>query len=221
MMIKAVLFDMIGTTVSTTNPDFIIDCLKKAFAGYRIDASKELLRNSRGKNKMTMIKEILVHNNLADDLAEPILHSFNHIVNKSLNAFTEMKAVPEVFSFLKQKDIRIAVGSGLSESLFYALFNHLDWGKYRFDYIGIAELLGKSRPDPAMILDMMQHLKIENPGEVLKIGDTVADIREGKNAGARTAVVLSGTQEENILRNEKPDHILSSLQDLLKLQLWN
>lgn len=218
--IKAVLFDMIGTTVKTSSPDFIIDCLKKAFAAYHIQADEEVLRNSRGKNKMTMIKDVLDYNRLPEKMADPVFHSFNHMVNNSLTSFTEMNALPEVFSFLRQKHIRIGIGTGLSKDLFDAVFNYLGWNKYYFDYIGIAELLGKSRPDPAMIFDMMQQLKITNPEEVVKIGDTIADIREGKNAGVKTAVILSGTQEESFLRKENPDFVVSYLEELLNLPIW-
>ncbi len=219
--IKAVLFDMIGTTVKTSSPDLIIDCFKKAFTAYNIQADEEVLRNSRGKNKMTMIREVLDYNRLPVEMADLVFHSFTHMVNNSLTSFTEMNALPEVFSFLQQKYIRIGIGSGLPKDLFVAVFNHLGWDKYSFDYIGIAELLGKSRPDPAMIFDMMQLLKITNPEEVLKIGDTIADIREGKNAGVKTAVILSGTQEETLLKKENPDYVVSSLEELLDLPIWS
>jgi phosphoglycolate phosphatase-like HAD superfamily hydrolase len=65
-----------------------------------------------------------------------------------------------------------------------------------------------------MIFEMMRQLRI-NPTEMLKVGDTVADIQEGKNANVYTAVLLSGTQPKEQLIRERPDLILDSLDDLI------
>jgi phosphoglycolate phosphatase-like HAD superfamily hydrolase len=45
-------------------------------------------------------------------------------------------------------------------------------------------------------------------------GDTVADIKEGKNAGTWTAAVLSGNQTEEILKDAGPDFVLRSVVDV-------
>jgi HAD superfamily hydrolase (TIGR01549 family) len=219
-MIKAVLFDMIGTTVKTGKPDFIIDCFKKAFVEFNIVTDDEWLIKNRGKNKLTMIEDELAKHNQPAALAEKILAAFNREIHHSLHSFSEMDGAASVFNFLKEKEIQTGIGSGLSEEIFHIVFKHLGWNNYQFDYTGVSEKLGKSRPDPVMIYDMMNQLNIKSAGDVLKVGDTVADIQEGKNAGAITAVLLSGTQSEAMLRKENPDYILHSLHDLLNLRLW-
>lgn len=219
-MMKAVLFDMIGTTIKTSAPDYIVDCFKKSFAAVDIQPDESLIKSSRGKDKMIMIKEMLAHKQQPMHLAEPIYQSFKKILKKSLNFFSEMEGASEAIGFLKQKKVLIGIGSGLPEDLFTAVYNHLGWRKYHFDYTGISETLGKGRPDPVMIFDMMQKLNMTDKNEFLKVGDTVADIQEGKNAGVKTAVLLSGTQDETILKNEKPDYSLHSLKDLIQLPLW-
>lgn len=219
-MVKAVLFDMIGTTIKTCVPDYIVDCFKKSFAAFDILPDESFLRNNRGKDKMTMIKNILSHQYQSPHLAAPIYQSFEKILQDSLHNFSEMEDVGEVFDFLKQKKILIGIGSGLPRDFFTAVYNHLGWCKYDFDYTGTSETLRKSRPDPAMIFEMMRKLNMTDKNEFLKVGDTVADIQEGKNAGVKTAVLLSGTQDEIILKNEKPDYSLYSLKDLIQLPLW-
>ncbi|MGZ8518400.1 MAG: HAD family hydrolase [Chitinophagaceae bacterium] len=42
-----------------------------------------------------------------------------------------------------------------------------------------------------MILDMLKKFSLQKE-QFLKVGDTVADILEGKNAGVKTAAILSG-----------------------------
>jgi len=56
-----------------------------------------------------------------------------------------------------------------------------------------------------------------SPAELLKVGDTVADIQEGKNAGVLTAVLLSGTQDEVTLIKQNPDFVLHKLTDLIEI----
>jgi HAD superfamily hydrolase (TIGR01549 family) len=48
------------------------------------------------------------------------------------------------------------------------------------------------------------------------VGDSVADIRAGKNAGTKTVAVLSGIFSRQELEREKPDLILESVKDLLE-----
>ena len=86
--------------------------------------------------------------------------------------------------------------------------------KKLFDYIGISSEIGKSRPHPDMIFDLMHKLTIVNPAEVLKVGDTVADIQEGKNAKITTAAILAGTQTKGELVKEKPDFIINNLSEI-------
>jgi len=116
------------------------------------------------------------------------------------------------------KGIKVGIGSGLSRVAFDQVFHHLQWDLIAFDYIGIAEEVGRGRPHPDMVLDMMKKLNV-SADEMLKVGDTVADIQEGRNAKVKTVAILSGTQSESQLRNEKPDYIiyrLAELKDIVK-----
>ncbi len=219
-MIKAVLFDMIGTTVKTVDSDFILTSFRNAFQSQQVLVDEKIITSNRGKSKISMIKEVLIQQNASIELAEPIYESFKNSIHTGLDNFFENEEAEKVFSFLKQKNIKIGIGTGLSVSLFDEIYNHLDWRRHDFDYIGISESIGKSRPDPAMIFDMMDKLNIFSSRQVLKVGDTIADIKEGKNANTYTAVILAGTQETETLRAESPDFVLSALSDLLHIGIW-
>jgi HAD superfamily hydrolase (TIGR01549 family) len=49
------------------------------------------------------------------------------------------------------------------------------------------------------------------------IGDTISDIRYGKQAGVKTVAVAWGFQEKPLLLAEAPDHVVERPADLLKL----
>ena len=73
---------------------------------------------------------------------------------------------------------------------------------YEADCVVTPDVTGKGRPSPFMLYECMRQMEIYPPCRVVKVGDTVVDIAEGKNAGAYTIGVLTGsnllglTQEE-------------------------
>ena len=60
----------------------------------------------------------------------------------------------------------------------------------------------------------MSRNNVNIPEEVIKIGDTIADIKEGKNAGCKTVGVLSGADSKEQLLKGKPDIIINNVMDL-------
>ena len=53
----------------------------------------------------------------------------------------------------------------------------------------------KGRPYPYMIFRNMEALGLMDVRRVIKVGDTVSDIREGKNAGVLSAGIVTGSSE--------------------------
>lgn len=62
---------------------------------------------------------------------------------------------------------------------------------------------GYGRPFPYMIHKKnMQYFKNKSVDEVIKVGDTVSDIQEGKNAGVLTVGVIEGSSLMGISYDE-------------------
>jgi HAD superfamily hydrolase (TIGR01549 family) len=209
-LIKAVLFDVIGTTVLERDPSLINTCFVSSFRDNGVSVSETEIRSIRGMNKEEAIQKLLAARDASPSLAKLVLERFHKHVSDNLHNFIERPEFPDLVAFLKRRKILIGVGTGLSSSLFRLIFDSLKWERYQFDFIGIADEVGAGRPDPRMLRLMMEKFKVQ-PHEFLKVGDTVADIEEGKNAGTRTAVLLAGTQDEVTLRNANPDFVLTSL----------
>jgi phosphonoacetaldehyde hydrolase len=51
------------------------------------------------------------------------------------------------------------------------------------------------RPAPWMLFRVMERLDVYPPAAVLKVGDTLLDVQEGRNAGAWSIAVLAGSSE--------------------------
>jgi phosphonatase-like hydrolase len=212
--IKAVLFDVIGTTVREIHPDAINDCFEKAFTDNHVSVERSYLLANRGKDKKEVIQGIVQSLNLSTETSHHIYLDFEKNLSNSFENFTANAGALELFLYLREQNIKIGLGTGLPRSLFEGILRHLDWSADAFDYIGIASELGAGRPSPVMIHHFMKVVAINQGMHVLKVGDTLADIEEGKNGGVRTAVILSGTQPASQLQAARPDFIIHTLSEL-------
>lgn len=213
MNIKGVLFDFMGTTVIEKDPETIHQCFLKAFVSYGVPVTDEMIRMNRGKDKKEMIASVLDHYTMPSELVPFILESFNNRFVDKLNNFQANEGVQEIIQFLKEKNIIIGLGSGFPRDIFDLIFHHVGWAEMDFGYIGTAGEIGRGRPHPDMIIDMMKRFSLP-ADSILKVGDTIADIMEGKNAGVKTVAILSGTQSEKDIRSYQPDFVINKLEQL-------
>lgn len=223
--IQLAMFDMAGTTVNDKvdgHPLMVISMIR-AFAKHGIELAPDIINKHRGKQKSEAIQTLLKE---AADLSptdvervgNSVYRDFLHELENNLSAISEIDGTTELFRHLKSKDIYVGVGSGFPMQVVQTLVSQLGWlDEGLLDYIGSAEQVGVGRPNPKMILDAMERLNITDGSKVLKIGDTVVDIQEGKNAGAWTVAVLTGSQTEPQLMAAGPDYILSSIRELRML----
>jgi len=216
MEVKAILFDLIGTTVKEKDPSTVERCIQKAFEDHNIKVRPELIRSHRGKSKREMISTLLLSLKAPLHLTSDVLAKFKVHFHSQLHNFETNEGLVELLEFLQGANIKVGIGTGLTSDLLYTIFNHLKWDKSTFDYIGTASEAGRGRPHPDMINHMMATLGVTQR-ELLKVGDTIADIQEGKNAGVLTAAMMSGTQDEVELIHQHPNFILHKLTDLVEI----
>lgn len=214
-----ILFDMIGTSIqdSSNGDSLIVDSFSKAFRARGLQIGFKEINQVRGKSKREAIGSILLEHKVNPDLANKIYNEFIALLNEYVNSFTEINGASDVFGLLIEKKIKIGLGSGLPMQFVNKLIEQVGWQRYWFDYIGSSEDIGKGRPDPIMINDAMQKLKLETRDTILKVGDTVVDIQEGKNAGVKTVGVLTGTQSKAELEQQKPDYIIEDIRGIVSI----
>ena len=219
------MFDMAGTTVNdkVDGQPLMVISMMRAFAKHGIELAPDAINKHRGKQKseaiQTLLKEVAELSSAdAGRVGDDVYYDFLHELESNLSSISEIDGATELFRHLKSKDIYVGVGSGFPMQVVQAIVSQLGWlDKRLLDYVGSAEQIGVGRPNPKMILDAMERLNITDGSKVLKIGDTVVDVQEGKNAGAWTVAVLTGSQTEGQLMEAMPDYILSSIQELRTL----
>lgn len=72
------------------------------------------------------------------------------------------------------------------------------------------------KPSPEALIKCSKRLNVEI-GDCLVVGDSIVDVKAGKNAGAKTVAVLSGIFSREELEREKPDLILENIRKLPEL----
>lgn len=214
MKIKAVLFNFLGTTVKERDSCVITNCLSRSFTDHGFYFTDEFFDSVRGKDNLAIIREVLQRFNLPLSMADAIYGSFRENIKGNIENFSSFDDSLIVFSHLLRKGILTGIGTGLSREVFDIILTHLGWSRKAFNYIGFFNEIPRNGHEFNMIGEMKSIFRIGSLKEILKVGDTVADIREGKSAGCLTAVVLSGTRVKNEFIKERPDFILQSLSDL-------
>ena len=211
--------------VLTVDEDNVVyKTLKKAVNGAGFDFTlDEVLAEGAGKEKLQAIKSILeVYaglNNTA--LAEDIYSEF---IVMLADAYANLNILPqphatELFAALKEKQILTILNTGYNRETAQSLLDKLGWKKgIEYDELVTATEVEKNRPNPDMILFAMKQFDITNGQEVVKVGDSIIDIEEGKNAGCSLNIgITTGAHTFDQLKSAEPDFIINDLMELLPL----
>jgi phosphonatase-like hydrolase len=218
-MIKMVVFDMAGTVVNENN--VVYKTLHKAIneAGIPVTLDQVLLEGA-GKEKLQAVKSILAaYANIQDDkLSGEIYQQFMIQLGKAyetLDVLAQPNAA-EIFKSLKQRGILVILNTGYNFKTANSLIDKLDWKKgAEYDGLVTASDVKHNRPEPDMIRLAMESFGIQDPRQVAKVGDSIIDIEEGKNAGCSLSVgITTGAHSREQLESANPDYIIDNLLEL-------
>lgn len=236
-MIKLVILDWAGTTV-----DFgcfaPVNAFLSAFKKNDVEITVDEAREPMGMLKVDHIRAILKMKRVNDKWIKVYKRDYNEedVVNiyatfekelfKSLEYFTSpIEGVKKVVECLKENNIRIGSTTGYTNEMMNIVKKGAYLKGYSPEYLVTAEnVYGKGRPYPYMIFKNMEHFQIQSTKEVIKVGDTVTDIREGKNAGCYSVGVIIGSSElglsideyENLSIEKREEKILETKEKFLK-----
>ena len=220
--INLVMFDLAGTTVDdcVEGVPLVTVAMKDAFKKHGYDIDPETVNKYRGLEKKDAIRYIIGHVHEKERVptssaidVEIVFKDFKDFLSKHLSSIkNEIPGTSDVFYKLKAEGVKIAVGSGFPNNVVESIVSTLQW-KDLVDCICSAEKVGHGRPHPAMIHSAMKCFNISDPRSIVKVGDTRADVEEGKNAGCWTVAVLTGTQTVEYIKESNPDFIIDSVKD--------
>lgn len=222
MPIKLAVFDMAGTTVADRGD--IIVFFQKAFEKNDVSVSNAHLQPVRGLRKIDAVRIVLETLKIKADagLIEKIHEDFISELNSYYRTSPGVMPAPgaaDIFLWLKQKEIRVTLNTGFPRTIADLIVNRFQWRQNGFidEYI-CGDEAGEGRPGPFMIRQLMKNAGLNDPNEVVKVGDTPADIEEGRNAHCGLVIgITTGASSRSMLEKSSPDYIIDHLTELKAL----
>lgn len=227
-MIKLVVFDLSGTTVSDDNA--VAKCLYRAASDLGLQATLEDFEKTIGTNKIHLYEFLLAREaGIATDFSQlesmrfPQFHVramelfdeySQHMVAFYRNEVKPMDGAEDVFKWCKENQIKVATDTGFHRDVSNAIMEGLKWRELELIdlHLDVEDTDGIGRPAPFLIHKAMFKLGIQNIHEVVKIGDTPADLLSGYNAGCKGNVgVLSGANNFATLSRYPHTHIIADV----------
>lgn len=103
-----------------------------------------------------------------------------------------INGVVETVEVLRAKGIKIGSTTGYNNEIMRRVVPAAEKLGYSPDCVITPDITGVGRPTPFMLYECMRQLNVFPVKNVVKVGDTITDILEGKNAGAWSIGLLEG-----------------------------
>lgn len=223
--IELIVFDIAGTTVKDDGEIAVAFQFALKEHGYDVPVSR--INPLMGYKKTEAIKKMLSEfepdkdkiteeytNAIHDCFLKRMVNYYSNVPQISPLANTE-----EIFASLKEKKIKIGLDTGFPKEITNVIIDRLGWiSDNKIDTVISSNEVKAGRPFPYMIEEMMRRFGITNPKKVIKVGDTEADVFEGKNAGCLYSIAITTgafTREE--LSVYEPSFIIDDLKELLSI----
>lgn len=216
--IKAVIFDWAGTTVDygCFAP---VNVFAQVFEHAGIPVSMEEVRKPMGMLKWDHIRtmmemprikkawEIKYHRAPQDGDADRLYEEYEPALLHILDQYAEPKPyVVETVKKLRDMGIKVGSTTGYTDCMMKIVAEKAKERGYEPDFwISPDATGGMGRPYPYMIFKNMEALEIPSVHQVIKVGDTISDIMEGKQAGVFSIGILEGSSLMGLSREEYED----------------
>ena len=209
LKVKGILLDLDGTIVDSK--EAYLEAVKTAFktVGQRMVNAKIVTEIPKRLEQNLPIKDLLKGID-AQKFLTIYLNAYYQ------NTSTKTKPIPKISETLKKLSekakLALITMRYVPKEKVASELEKFGLAKY-FQYIITALDTHDPKPSPEALIKCAKQLDIPKC-ECLVVGDSVADIKAGKNAGIKTVAVLSGIFSRKELKSEKPDLILESVNQL-------
>jgi len=204
MQIKAVIFDWAGTVVDYGSRAPVV-AFTELFLRHGVAAPPALTRRFMGSHKKDHIRLMLqdaafraewLRVNGADPDIDSLYHEFIPIQLDTIARHADViPGVADLCNELRSAQIRIGTTTGYVRELMGGLLEAAAANGFSPDCVVCADEVPAGRPAPWMALRAAMLLDAWPIAACVKVGDTVADIGEGRNGGMWTVGVTQTGNE--------------------------
>lgn len=212
--IKLVIFDWAGTTTDygSQAPVQVFD---RTFSARGLHFSRADINAPMGMEKRAHIRAMLSTEKgtqlwqeaqgrmWEESDVDALYEAFEASLADVVASFsTPLDGVPETVERLRAMGLKIGSTTGYTSEMMRHVLPVAAQGGYAPDVTITPDITGVGRPSPFMIYECMRRLNVWPAWHVVKVGDTVTDIREGKNAGAWAIGILTGSNLLGLTKEE-------------------
>ncbi|ALC89298.1 phosphonoacetaldehyde hydrolase [Bacillus sp. FJAT-18017] len=213
--IEGVIFDWAGTTVDFgcfAPVNVFIDIFKQA----GIEVTMAEAREPMGMLKIDHIRAMLSMPRISalwqekygraftEQDVEKLYAEFEPALLSSLSEYTDpLPEVVETVQTLRSQGLKIGSTTGYTQSMMDVVVPNASKKGYSPDFYITPDVTNSfGRPYPYMIHRNMEALKLSAAWKVVKVGDTISDIKEAVNAGVWAVGVVVGSSEMGLSLDE-------------------
>lgn len=213
--IEGVILDWAGTTI-----DFgcfaPVQAFIETFKAAGIEVTMDEARAPMGMLKRDHIRAMLEMPRISSEWEEKcgrcydendierLYSRFEPLLMESIAEYTNpLPGVVETVRMLRCEGLKIGSTTGYTDSMMAPVAEAAMAKGYSPDIWVTPDSTGScGRPRPYMVFKNMEALRLSSTWSVVKVGDTVADIKEGLNAGVWSIGVIIGSSQMGLTAEE-------------------
>ena len=203
--IKLVVFDWAGTTTDFGS-QAPVDVFDRTFRQKGLVFTKDEINAPMGMEKKAHITSMLstergrqlwqenYSRSWNEDDIEEVYQCFEANLRTVVAEYAKLiPGVKETVDKLREMGLKIGSTTGYTAEIMQYVLPVAKGQGYEPDCCVTPDVTEYSRPTPFMVFECMRRLNVFPPKLVVKAGDTVMDILEGKNAGAWSVGIIKGS----------------------------
>jgi phosphoglycolate phosphatase len=206
-----IIFDVDGTLVNSASGT--IKALKETIKEiYLLDISDEALIEVYHHHFKHIIGHFCtIHDELKLEKAKQLY------VTKSLLYSSERNLFPGVFDTLSElsKSFYIATATNLTTDHLKKMFDYFEIS-HLVDHIRGTDFGDEPKPNPSILLESISMFKMDK-SLCFMVGDSLNDIRAGKNAGIKTIAMCYKGNDAHYFDKVNPDYTAMKFSDVEKI----
>lgn len=211
-MIKGIIFDVDGTTLSTLYD--IQEALNIVLKSYGYPEKEyDEVRLNIGRGSRNLVKDSLpktVTEEEIDVITREYLNTYGHNYNVKTKPYD---GIQELLNELENKGIVLAINSNKPDEYCKKLIEYHFPGNHFITVIGSRKGV-PNKPDPYSANEIVEMMGFDK-SEILYIGDSDSDVKTAKNAGLRIIGCLWGFRDLKTLTETGADYIISNPKEVL------
>lgn len=137
-----------------------------------------------------------------DDVNEMYKSFEKHLFASLSNFTTPIPGVLDTMELLREQGIKIGSTTGYTQAMMDVVRPGAAAKGYVVDNLVTPDDVPAGRPAPYMIYQNMIDLAVPSVDNVVKVGDTIADIKEGVNAKVWSIGLITGSNEMGLSEDE-------------------